>query len=208
MISAALALLAVLQVLLAEAARRTGPAGRPTALLGCALAYDSAVVAAGVLLGEGRPLAVLSTGRFVVHALGTPLVVPCAALALRAGRAALAAAWAAAAALAVLGAATSLPGLHLRPRTWADTLRYADAEPGGFPVAAVLAIVVLLVIGVAAWIRRGTPWIALGALAVFAASAAAFAAPPLGNLGEALMLAGLVAALRGHRVPEPAPTPL
>ncbi|MFD3807662.1 hypothetical protein ACFWSF_26125 [Streptomyces sp. NPDC058611] len=208
MISAALALLAFLQLLLAAAARRAGPAGRLTALLGCALAYDSAVVAAGVLLGEGRLLEALSAGRFVVHALGTPLVVPCAALVLRSGRAALGAAWAAAGALVVLGAATTLPGLHLRPRTWADTLRYADAEPGGFPVAAVLAIVVLLVIGVAAWIRRGTPWIALGALAVFAASAAAFAAPPLGNLGEALMLAGLVAAVRGGRVPEPAATGL
>ncbi|MFG2972493.1 hypothetical protein ACGFYY_05745 [Streptomyces sp. NPDC048331] len=208
MISAALALLAGLQLLLAEAARRTGPACRPTALLGCALAYDSAVVAAGVLLGEGAPLEALSAGRFVVHALGTPLVLPCAALALRAGRGALAAAWAAAGALAVLGAATTLPGLHLRPRTWADTLRYADAEPGAFPVAAVLAIVALLVIGVAAWIRRAAPWIALGAMAVFAASAAAFAAPPLGNLGEGLMLAGLVATLRGGRVPEPAATRL
>lgn len=208
MISAALALLAVVQLLLAEAARRTGPAGRLTALLGCALAYDSAVVAAGVLLGEGRLLEVLSAGRFVVHALGTPLVVPCAALALQAGRAALRIAWIAAGALAVLGAATTLPGLYLRPRTWSDTLRYTDAEPAAFPAAAVLAIVALLVIGVVAWIRGATPWIALGALAVFAASAGAFVAPPLGNLGEALMLAGLVAALRPRRVPAPASTPL
>ncbi|MCX5410233.1 hypothetical protein OHA37_00425 [Streptomyces sp. NBC_00335] len=196
MISAGLALLATLQILLAAAAWRTGPAGRLTGLLGCALAYDSAVVAAGSLLGEGRLLEALSAGRFVVHALGTPLVVPCAALALRAGRNALGAAWAAAGALAVLGTVTTLPGLHLLPRHWADTLRYADAEPGGFPVAAVLAIVLLLLIGAAAWIRGGTPAIALGAFAVFAASAAAFAAPPLGNLGEAMMLAGLLAAVR------------
>ena len=98
--------------------------------------------------------------------------------------------------MAALGAATTLPGLHLQPRTWADTLRYADAEPGGFPVAAVIAILLLLLIGVTAWVRRGTPGIALGALAVFTASAAAFAVPPLGNLGEALMLLGLLVALR------------
>ena len=196
MISVGLGLLAALQIVMAEAARRTGTAGRLTALLGCALAYDSAVVAAGRLIGEGELLESLSVGRFVVHALGTPLVVPCAALALRAGRTALGAAWAVAGALAALGAATTLPGLHLQPRTWADTLRYADAEPGGFPVAAVIAILLLLLIGVTAWVRRGTPGIALGALAVFTASAAAFAVPPLGNLGEALMLLGLLVALR------------
>lgn len=196
MISVGLGLLAALQIVMAEAARRTGTPGRLTALLGCALAYDSAVVAAGRLIGEGELLESLSVGRFVVHALGTPLVVPCAALALRAGRTALGAAWAVAGALAALGAATTLPGLHLQPRTWADTLRYADAEPGGFPVAAVIAILLLLLIGVTAWVRRGTPGIALGALAVFTASAAAFAVPPLGNLGEALMLLGLLVALR------------
>ncbi|MCY0949107.1 hypothetical protein [Streptomyces sp. H27-S2] len=196
MISAGLALLAAFQICLAAAAWRTGAAGRLTGVLGYALAYDSAVVAAGALLGEGRLLESLSAGRFIIHVLGTPLVLPCAALALRSGRAALGVAWATAGALAVLGAVTTLPGLDLRPRSFADTLRYADAGPDGFPVAAVLAIVLLLLIGIAAWVSRGTPWIALGALAVFAASAAAFAAPPLGNLGEALMLAGLLVGLR------------
>lgn len=198
MISGALVLIAGVQILLSVTAWRTGTPGRLTGVLGCALAYDSAVVAGGALLGEGQLLETLSLGRFLIHALGTPLVVPCAVLALGAGRRALGAAWAAAGALAVLGAATTLPGLRLEPRTWADTLRYADAEPGGVPVAAVLAIVVLLLIGAVAWIRRTTPWIALGALAVFAASAAAFAAPPLGNLGETLMLAGLLAGLRSR----------
>ncbi|MFE1233348.1 hypothetical protein [Streptomyces sp. NPDC058745] len=201
MISTALALLALVQLLLAAAARRGGGAGRLTVILGCALAYDSAVVAAGALMGEGRALEALSVGRFVVHVLATPLVVPCAVLALRTGRAALLGAWSTAGVLVVLGAATTLPGLHLRPRVWADTLRYADAEPGAFPVAAVLAIVVMLLIGLIAWIRRSTPWIALGALAVLAASAVAVAAPPLGNLGEALMLAGLVSALRDQNAP-------
>ncbi|MER7112819.1 hypothetical protein, partial [Streptomyces sp. NPDC000229] len=179
--------------------------GQLTGLLGCAPAYASALVAAGALLGQGRLLETLSVGRFVVHELGTTLVVPCAALALRAGRAALGAAWAAAGAPAVLGAATPLPDLHLGPRPWVDTLRCTDTGPGAFPVAAVIAITELQ-IRVAAWARRGTPWIALGALAVFAASAATFAAPPLGNLGEALMLAGLLASLHHPAVkPQAAP---
>ncbi|MFF3214398.1 hypothetical protein ACFYYB_27510 [Streptomyces sp. NPDC002886] len=204
MISAALVLLAALQLVLAAIALRAGPAGLLTALLGCALAYDSAVVSVGVLLGEGPALETLSVGRFVAHAVGTPLVLPCAILALRGGRASLAGGWVIVVSLIGLGCATTLSGLHLRSRTWADTLRYADAEPGAFPVAAVLAIVILLAIGVAAWIRLRTPWIALGALAVLACSAGAFAAPPLGNVGEALMLAGLVVELRRRRSVRPA----
>ncbi|MFD3326656.1 hypothetical protein [Streptomyces sp. NPDC058701] len=196
MISLGLAALAVLQVLAALAAWRTGGSGRLTALLGCALAYDSAVIAAGRVLGEGDVLEVLSVGRFVVHAFGTPLVLPCAALALRWGRRELAAAWAGAVILTALGVAMTLPGLELESRRWADTLRYADATPGGFPLAAVSAIVLLFLMGLVAWLRHRRPWIAVGALAVFAASAAAFAAPPLGNLGEALMLAGLLLTLR------------
>ncbi|MFD3679318.1 hypothetical protein [Streptomyces sp. NPDC058613] len=197
MISLCLAVLAALQVLMAVAAWRSGGRGRLTALLGCALAYDSAVIAAGRVLGEGDVLEALSVGRFAVHAFGTPLVLPCAALALRWGGRETAASWACAGVLTVLGVSMTLPGLELEPRRWADTLRYADAEPGGFPVAAVSAIVLLFLIGLAAWIRRRLPWIALGALAVFVASAAAFAAPPLGNLGEALMLASLLYTLHG-----------
>ncbi|MFF3501764.1 hypothetical protein [Streptomyces sp. NPDC003247] len=176
-----------------------GVAGRWTGVLGCALAYDSLVVGLGAALGEGALLEGLNEGRFVAHALLTPLAVVCGALLAGAGRRASAAAWAAALALAAVGAATGLPGLDLEPRRWAGTLRYVEAGGHGAPVAAVLAMLVLLGVGAAVWVRRSVPWIALGALAVFVASALAVVAPPLGNLGEALMLAGMVAALRDGR---------
>ncbi|MEU7282257.1 hypothetical protein AB0A69_26290 [Streptomyces sp. NPDC045431] len=199
MFSPVLALLAAVQLALAAVALRGPRPGAWTALLGCALAYDSAVVAAGTVLGPGALLQALSTGRYVLHALLTPLVVPCAAMLLRGGRAVVAGAWGTACVLAAAGAWATLPGLDLVPRRWADTLRYADAEPGGVPVAAVAAMLLLLGAGVVLWRRRRVPWVAAGAVAVFAASAAAVAVPPLGNAGEALMLAGLVAALREGR---------
>ncbi|WP_329303908.1 hypothetical protein OG410_41525 [Streptomyces sp. NBC_00659] len=177
------------------------------AVLGLALAYDSLVVAVGAAAGEGALLEALNTGRFTAHAVLTPLAVVCGALLLGPGRRTARWAWAVAGALSVLGVLTTLPGLELEPRTWADTLRYTDA---GAPVAAVVAILALLAIGVVVWRRHGVPWVALGALAVFVASALAFRVPPLGNLGEGLMLAGLLAALRDWRLDvngTPAPVP-
>ncbi|WP_028814764.1 hypothetical protein [Streptomyces flavidovirens] len=192
MFSSALAVVAALELALAAVALRGPCPGRWVALLGCALAYDSAVVAAGTVLGHGPPLETLSTGRYLLHAVLTPLVVPCAAMLLSSGRVVVAGAWGTAGALAVAGAWATLPGLGLEPRHWADTVRYADAEPGGVPVAAVAAMLLLLVAGAVLWRRRRVPWLALGAVALFVASAAAVVVPPLGNAGEALMLAGLV----------------
>jgi hypothetical protein len=211
MASTALALTGVLQLLIVWAAlRRRGGPGRWIAVLGLALAYDSLVVAIGAAVGEGALLEALNTGRFIAHAVLTPLAVVCGALLLGPDRRTARWARAVAGALSVLGVLTTLPGLELEPRTWADTLRYTDAGDAGAPVAAVVAILALLAIGAVVWRRHGVPWVALGALAVFVASALAFRVPPLGNLGEALMLAGLLAALRdrrlgANRTPAPAP---
>ncbi|MFF3611562.1 hypothetical protein [Streptomyces sp. NPDC002580] len=211
MVSTALVATGVVQLLLAWAAsRRRGGPGRWIAVLGVALAYDSLVVATGAAVGEGAVLEALNTGRFLVHAVLTPLAVVCGALLLGPDRRTARWAWGVAGALSVLGVLTTLPGLELEPRTWADTLRYTDAGDAGAPVAAVLAILALLVIGLVTWRRHGVPWVALGALAVFVASALAFRVPPLGNLGEALMLAGLLAARRDRRLDvngTPAPAP-
>ncbi|ORT56361.1 hypothetical protein [Streptomyces sp. CB03238] len=199
MFSSALAVVAVGQLALAAVALRGPRPGPWIALLGCALAYDSAVVAAGTVLGHGPALETLSTGRYLVHAVLTPLVVPCATMLVSGGRVVVAGAWGTAGVLAVAGTWATLPGLHLEPRHWADTVRYADAEPGGVPLAAVAAMLLLLAAGVVLWRRRRVPWLAAGAVALFVASVVAVAVPPLGNAGEALMLAGLVAALRDAR---------
>src|SRR5690242_13868084 len=81
MVSTALVATGVVQLLLAWAAsRRRGGPGRWIAVLGVALAYDSLVVATGAAVGEGAVLEALNTGRFLVHAVLTPLAVVCGAL--------------------------------------------------------------------------------------------------------------------------------
>ncbi|MDP5312748.1 hypothetical protein [Streptomyces poriferorum] len=200
MATATLLCIALTQLVLSAVAFGAGrSAGRWTCLLGCGLAYDSLVVATGAAMGEGAPLETLNAGRFVVHAVLTPAVIVCGALLLGPRRRTLVAAWLVAGASAVAGALLTLPGLTLEPRHWAGTLRYVAAGDHGAPAAAAFCILALLGIGVRAWIRDAVPWIALGAAAVFVASAFAFSVPLLGNAGEALMLAGLVAALRDHR---------
>ncbi|TXS37381.1 hypothetical protein [Streptomyces sp. OR43] len=204
MATAALLCIGLAQLALAVmafgAGRGSGPgAGWWIGILGCGLAYDSLVVAAGAAVGEGVALETLNVGRFVVHAVLTPVVIVCGTLLLGPRPRTLTTAWLVAGASAVAGALLTLPGLTLEPRRWAGTLRYVAAGDHGAPVAAVFCILVLLGIGVRAWVRDAVRWTALGAGAVFVASAFAFSVPLLGNAGEALMLAGLVAALRDPR---------
>ncbi|WP_067831793.1 hypothetical protein [Actinomadura kijaniata] len=183
MLSAALAGLAVAQAVLAGLAlRRRDPL---LAAVGAGIAYDSAVIGLGASLGEGEALRALSVGRFVGHAALTPLLVVWAAR-LGSPRRVRRAAWGVAAALVLYGLVTEVAGLRLEPRHYADTLRLAPAGSGP-PIPALVA---LAVVGAAAWRTRRRALLAATAV-TFAASGAAVAVPPLGNLGEALLLAAM-----------------
>ncbi|MEU5882463.1 hypothetical protein [Spirillospora sp. NPDC047279] len=205
MVSAALLLLAAVQLAMLAAVPRgpRAPAGAspsplaapsaplPALLLvavGAGLAYDSAIFGAGAFVGEGDPLHRLSVPRYVGHAFLTPLLVVWAATLVRRR------AWAVvlAAVLVAWGLVVELASLSLEPETYAGTLRYVHAEPGGPPIPAIVVIVVLFGVGVAVWRRDRAPWLALGSLVMFAASAVAFQMPPLGNLGEAVLFAAIV----------------
>ncbi|MEV0563613.1 hypothetical protein [Dactylosporangium sp. NPDC050588] len=164
-----------------------------------ALVYDNAVIAAGRFVGEGDALEGLNAGRFVGHALFTPLlIVVGAGLAglARGGRRALTAL---AAVLVGLGIWADVVRLRLVPERHADTLRYVNDNAAGPPVPAVVVILVLIGIGVVLWRRDGWPWLFAGAVAMFAAAAAGFAVPWLGNLGELVLLTTVVLSLRHAR---------
>lgn len=172
-----------------------------------ALVYDNAVIALGRALGEGEPLRALNTGRFAAHALLTPLLVLVAALLVRAGRALLAGAAVLAAVLVVLGVYADVVRLRLAPERYADTLRYVNDAAAGPPVPAVVAILVLIAVGVVLWRRDGWPWLSAGAVAMFAAAAAGFAVPWLGNLGELVLLTTVVLTVRHAAAAGAAPAP-
>ncbi|MBB2914334.1 hypothetical protein FHS43_005646 [Streptosporangium becharense] len=154
------------------------------------VAYDSAVVGAGRLIGEGPGLQALSTGRFIAHAVLTPLLIVHAAALVRRGLTA--PAWGLAGALIVLDT-VSLADLRLEPRWWSGTLRHVSADPPGPPIAALVTTVILLAAGVTLWVRRRTPWLCLGAAALLATAGAAVTVPVLGNAGEAVLIAAIAA---------------
>ncbi|MBF6168870.1 hypothetical protein IU486_29620 [Streptomyces gardneri] len=162
-------------------------------LVGIGVAYDSAIVGLGATLGEGALLHALSLGRFVGHALLTPLLVLWAA-----DRTGASPRWRRSAlvltvALVAWGVLTELPHLRLVPRWFADTLRYSAESPAP-PVPALVVTAVLLVAGIVLWRSEGrlSPLLSTGLLLL--ASAAAVAVPPLGNVGEAVMLAAFTGA--------------
>ncbi|MGV9410455.1 hypothetical protein ACWDOP_11120 [Nocardia sp. NPDC003693] len=167
-------------------------------LVGVGVAYDSAIIGLGSLLGEGDLLHALSMGRFLGHAILTPLLVVWAADRVRMRWFPVWAAWLATVALIAWALLSEVAGLELETRDYADTLRYTAQHPAGPPYPTLVVIALLCVACVVLWRREGLYWPLLGVIGVTVASGAAFAVPPLGNAGEALLLAGLVTAERSR----------
>lgn len=170
----------------------------PLALVGLGLAYDSLVFGLGALLGAGEPLHTLSAFRFIGHAVLTPLLAMwvtanllgwpparCRLLAL---------------ALLTWGVLADLSGLHLEPRAFAETLRYTATAHAGPPIPALVVSLLVLIAGIRLWRNTGWPWLTLAAVLLIGTAAAAVALPPLGNAGEAVLLAAVVAAARRSEV--------
>ncbi|UGT44079.1 hypothetical protein LTV02_12120 [Nocardia yamanashiensis] len=166
----------------------------PLALVGLGLAYDSLVFGLGTLLGAGEPLHTLCTFRFIGHAVLTPLLAMwvtinllgwprprCRLLTL---------------ALLTWRVLTALPGLHLEPRTFADTLRYTATAHAGPPIPALVVSLLISIAGICLWRTTNRPWLALAAVLLIGTAAAAVTLPPLGNAGEAVLLAAVVATAR------------
>jgi hypothetical protein len=98
----------------------------------------------------------------------------------------------------------------LYPTCLADTVRYStnvgpeflcdpnDTVVTGGPGAALVAIltnVIVLAVGIALWIQRGWPWLALGSGAMFIAAGAfsqSYWSLPIANFGEILITLGLI----------------
>lgn len=133
------------------------------ALVGAALVYDNAILAAGRWIGVGGTLETLSGFRFVAHIVLTPLLMPwaCAVaglagvvwmrrLRVRVG------VYAGMLSVIALGVFGELTRLTLRPAEWAGTIRYTTehSSPAGLLPPVVTAVVVL-VAAVAVWRVRG-----------------------------------------------------
>nr|BFE78210.1 hypothetical protein GCM10020093_008110 [Planobispora longispora] len=177
------------------------------------LVYDNAVIGAGRWIGEGELLRALNLPRFAGHALLPPLLLVWglsmlrrASIAWAARPAAAVAVWAVASALIAYDASFDVFGVVPEPERWADTLRYVNtAAPPGPPVAAVLTCLGLLAVGALLLAATGFPWLLAAALVMMAVSALAARVPIAGNIGEAVLVAGVLAATR--RAARTAPSP-
>ncbi|UGT56364.1 hypothetical protein [Nocardia asteroides] len=193
--------LAAVGLLMARTAARP-PRVLVLGLVGIGIAYDSAVFGLGAVLGESALLHGLSVGRFVGHALLTPLLVLWAVDRIRAGPRWRRAAVVGTVILVGWGVVVELVPLRLVPRRFADTFRYAGEHPA-LPIPALVVTAVLLAAGVVLWRREGLRFPVVGIVALVVASGAAVACPPLGNVGEAIMVCALVGAeLAVARTPE------
>ncbi|GAA0946868.1 hypothetical protein [Actinocorallia libanotica] len=182
--------------------RAAGAVAPLVAVICLGLAYDNLAVAAGRVLGFGGTLEAVSAPRFWIHALLTPLlIVAGGSMAARLGvrwaasRVAVVGGGVLVAVLVAIGVFEDVVELELAPAKYADLVRYTNEGAAGPPIPAIVTILVLLALGVAIWRTAGSPWLCLGAVAMFAAAALGGSRPWLGNLGELALQAAVVATL-------------
>ena len=170
----------------------------PLLIVICGIVYDNLVIGTGVFIGEGDLLKTLNIGRFVIHALFTPMIIIFAlGVAKRVGvgfaqnRIIHTVVCLSALGLIAFGFYEDIVKSVFVPVAEMGTLRYKP-QASMPPIPAILTIIFTMVMGAFVWWRTRKLWFFLGPLAFF--FMAPFAAKFLwvGNLGEVLMNLGLV----------------
>ena len=196
-------------------------AGRPTALFlvlfsSTLLWWDNFRIGIGRFIGEGELLKAMTVPAFAWHWSLLPLLIIAAgSIARQAGLGWARQRWVMGGfcVFAVALSALDIPkifSLELYPACVADTFRYSGSvsewhlcspddavvKGEGAALVAILSNIVVLIVGVAIWIRHRWPWMALGAGAMFIAAGAfggSYYALPIANFGEILITGGLLA---------------
>lgn len=164
------------------------------------LLYDNLILALGSSLGPGTLLEDLSFGRFIGHALGTPLLSIFAfGILRRAGiNWAQKPVWHAALCLfttllVFLGMYSALFLLKLSPRAVADFFMYTGTDSKVSFLPAALTILILLGFGAALWKQNHWPWLFVAALTMLLAAILGLNGRfYLNNVGEVLLAWGCV----------------
>lgn len=194
---------------------------RPRALFlvlfsGTLLFYDNLRIGIGRFIGQGEFLEAMTVVTFAWHWTMLPLLVIAAGIiARRAGlgwaqsRFAMGGFCLVASAMIALDA-PKIFDLQLYPACLGDTVRYTtnvgadslcspdDPVITGGPGAALVAIltnIIVLIVGIAVWVRHRWPWMALGAGSMFIAAGAfggSYYGLPIANFGEILITLGLI----------------
>ncbi len=165
------------------------------------LIYDNAIIALGSLLGPGALLQSLNMGRFLLHAIITPMLIMAALdMARRAD-----VGWAANrivyalfglfTLLLIVFGLSEIPHMVFEPTAYGSTLRYVDTAVAGPPIPAIITIILILIMGIFIWRKQQWPWLFVGALIMFTCSAipASIVGPTVGSGGEVILLTSFLA---------------
>lgn len=181
---------------------------------------DNFAIATGAFFGEGLFLTIMSYTRYYMHWQVLPVLMIVAGMLLRRGGFAFAQnkiVMGLFCVAAVVFMAMDVPYIfqvEFYPACYGETFRLvtnvpadqicdpANPPPPGISLAPIPAIsinVTLMIVGFALWVRHGFKWLALSCLFMFVAAALQQApgfyyGPLLGNLGEPIFNAGLIAA--------------
>jgi len=173
-------------------------------ILPCAaVVWDNAMIALGAAIGDGATLVGLSWPRFIGHALFTPLwIFTGVGLAWRAGVKWLGARWVYIGQWVlyviclVFGLLRSVVFLKMSPVSEDGLFYYANTGSfPGPPIGSITMLIVVLVCAIPVWRLTKSPWMFLGSFFMLAVSIYRTGAimSLLGNTGEVIMAAGLVA---------------
>jgi hypothetical protein len=169
-------------------------------VLGVALSFDNVAVAVGRIVGFGDALYAINLPRFWIHALMTPLIVVAAAvparrLGVRWSRSVLVAGALLVTVFVIVGIVELFVALELTPTTDGDALRYSNAAVAGPPLPALGTVLLLIAAGVHLWRSAESPWLCLGSLVMLGTAAAGTSVFWLGNFGELVLYASIVATM-------------
>ena len=196
--------------------RRTGAKAAAVILLPqFALIWDNLRVASGIVLGFGDLLYALSWPAFWAHWLsGCWLIIASGSILRLAGFEFAQSRWA----MGAFCVVTTALVLHDLPLFWTkeiypvcefDLIRYSGSVteanrcspdqvlvPGEIPIAPVVTCFVVIGTGIALWVRKGFPWMAIGGIVMLLTAAVpALNRHRLDNLGEVFIKGGTIFAV-------------
>lgn len=194
------------------------PGAAIIALIVGGLVYDNLIISLGTTIGIGSLLQGLSWPRFAMHALLTPFMIIAVSQIAVAGGVGWAgsrwwrvSAWLLVGAMAVYGAFEHLIGLQTFPACFDGILRYTtnlspshfcfegqeEVAGAGPPIPSIVGNIITLAVGIALWRSHGWPWLAVGALVMFAAAAVPISTFGMAasNGGEAVLMLSFVATI-------------
>lgn len=170
------------------------------AMAGFGLAYDNAIIGSGAFVGAGDTLMQLNMGRYVIHAITTPLLILTGLVLARNASVG----WSWRRSIAIIASLTVVGFVAYDSMTYLSNgyvladegmLRYVlDVDHSGPPLAPITTMSFMIAFGIGLYIQERSWWLLAGALAMF--TAAAMQLGIMANIGEILLMVSVLLTAR------------